>query len=117
MYGQGKTRGQVGLLKIKAATNQACAAILPCDSIIKEFLFRLLQINYSNLRALGRGGNQENLNLSMIREFRIIIPPLALQNQFASIVRKIEEQKELVQKSIDETQMLFDSLMSQYFDD
>jgi len=27
MYGQGKTRGQVGLLKIKAATNQACAAI------------------------------------------------------------------------------------------
>jgi len=40
-----------------------------------------------------------------------------LQNQFADIVAKIEEQKKLVKKAIDETQTLFDSLMSEYFDD
>jgi len=39
-----------------------------------------------------------------------------LQNQFAEIVTKIEEQKALVQKAIDETQYLFDSLMSEYFE-
>lgn len=38
MYGQGKTRGQSGILGIKAATNQACAAILPCEKLNPVFL-------------------------------------------------------------------------------
>jgi type I restriction enzyme S subunit len=116
MYGQGKTRGQVGILKIEAATNQACAAILPNNQYISEFLFRLLQIEYNELRGLGRGGNQPNLNLAIVRNFEIIRPPIKLQNQFADIVAKIEKQKALVKKAIDETQYLFDSLMSEYFD-
>ncbi len=47
----------------------------------------------------------------------IILPPITLQNQFADIVAKIEEEKALVKQAIDETQYLFDSMMSQYFDD
>jgi len=117
MYGQGKTRGRAGLLKISAATNQACAAILPSESFNAEFLYRYLSINYETLRALGRGGNQENLNLSMIRDFKLISPPLSMQNNFTDIVSQIESQKSLVKQSIDEAQRLFDSLMSQYFDD
>lgn len=115
MYGQGKTRGQAGMLKIEAATNQACAAILPSDLYISEFLFRLLEIKYEDLRELGRGGNQQNLNLSIVKDFKIIVPSLTFQTQFAEIVTKIEEQKALVKKAIDETQYLFDSLMSEYF--
>jgi type I restriction enzyme S subunit len=45
----------------------------------------------------------------------IVLPPLTLQNQFADIVAKIEDQKDLVKKAIDETQYLFDCLMSEYF--
>jgi len=45
----------------------------------------------------------------------IPLPPSTLQNQFAAIVTKIEEQKSLVQKAVDETQYLLDSLMSEYF--
>ena len=116
MYGQGKTRGQAGMLKIDAATNQACAAILPNDQYISEFLYRLLEIKYEDLRELGRGGNQPNLNLSIMKNFEIIAPPLPLQTQFAEIVTKIEEQKAQVKKAIDETQYLFDSLMSEYFE-
>ena len=33
MYGQGQTRGRVGILGIQAATNQACAAILPSPKL------------------------------------------------------------------------------------
>lgn len=116
MYGQGKTRGQAGMLKIEAATNQACAAILPSDLYISEFLFRQLEIKYEDLRELGRGGNQQNLNLSIVKDFKIIVPSLTFQSQFAEIVTKIEEQKALVKKAIDETQYLFDSLMSEYFE-
>lgn len=116
MYGQGKTRGKVGLLMLEATTNQACAAILPNSTFSTEYLLRILDICYNELRNLGRGGNQPNLNLSIIKNFEIIFPPLTLQNQFAQIVTKIEEQKALVQKAIDESQYLFDSLMSQYFE-
>ncbi|AIQ33777.1 hypothetical protein R50345_03395 [Paenibacillus sp. FSL R5-0345] len=116
MYGQGKTRGQAGILKIEAATNQACAAILPNQGYITEFLFRFLQMKYEDLRGLGRGGNQQNLNLSIVKNFEIIFPPIELQTQFANIITKIEEQKSLVKQAIDETQYLFDSLMSEYFE-
>lgn len=115
MYGQGITRGKVGLLKIEAATNQACATVLPSNIFNSEYLFRLLLLQYKKLRQLGRGGNQPNLNLSMIKNFKIVLPPLPLQNQFAKIAEKIEEQKTLVQKALDQSQYLFDGLMARFF--
>lgn len=59
---------------------------------------------------------QKNINLKILNDLDIVIPPIALQNQFAEIVTKIEEQKALVKKAIDESQYLFDSLMSEYFE-
>ncbi len=57
-----------------------------------------------------------NLSLKNIGDLAIIYPPLPLQNQFAEIVAEIEEQKALVKKAVDETQYLFDSLISRYFE-
>lgn len=51
-----------------------------------------------------------------VKETFVVLPPLPLQTQFAEIVTQIEAQKALVKKAIDETQTLFDSLMSEYFD-
>jgi type I restriction enzyme S subunit len=42
-------------------------------------------------------------------------PSLELQNQFADFVKQVDKSKFEIQKSIDETQMLFDSLMQKYF--
>jgi type I restriction enzyme S subunit len=44
-----------------------------------------------------------------------ILPPLELQLQFAAFVAQIDKSKSVIQKSLDETQLLFDSLMQQYF--
>ncbi|GFZ94004.1 restriction modification system S chain-like protein [Paenibacillus marchantiophytorum] len=63
-----------------------------------------------------KGATLKGVNLSALGELRIPLPPLYLQNQFATIVTKIEEQKSLVKQAIDETQHLFDSLMSEYFE-
>lgn len=60
---------------------------------------------------------QKRVPLNFFDKFIVSLPPIQLQNEFASIVLKIEEQKVLVQQSIDETQELFDSLMSEYFDE
>ena len=41
--------------------------------------------------------------------------PLELQNQFAEFVKQVDKSKVAVQKALDETKLLFDSLMQQYF--
>lgn len=45
----------------------------------------------------------------------VVLPPIDLQNQFADFVAEVDKSKVEVQKALDQTQLLFDSLMQQYF--
>ena len=115
MYGQGQTRGRVGILEIDAATNQACAAILPGDKISRGFLFHVLRIQYERLRAMGRGGNQANLNLNMIKELEVPLPPGDLQCQFAA---KAEAVRGIIVRqtaALATAQATFDALLHRAF--
>ena len=58
---------------------------------------------------------QPNLLLSKINSTVIYVPDIELQNQVASFVEQVDKSKVEVQKALDETQKLFDSLMQQYF--
>lgn len=116
MYGQGKTRGQIAKLRIDAATNQACAAIMLNKEVSDmDFIYELLLINYENIRAMAQGGNQANLNLKLVSSIPIILPPLPLQQFFAQKIESIEKQKELIKQSIAEVETLFNSRMDYYF--
>lgn len=57
----------------------------------------------------------KNVGLKAIRNYKIIIPPLALQQEFAEKISAIEDQKKLVKQSIAETQRLLDYTMDKYF--
>ena len=50
-----------------------------------------------------------------VENCNITLPPLTLQQQFASKIETIEKQKELIAKSIKETETLFNSRMDYYF--
>ena len=67
------------------------------------------------IESLVLGVAQKTLNLSAIKKIRIPLPPLALQEQFAAFVRQVDKSKFAVQKALDKTQLLFDSLMQKYF--
>lgn len=116
MYGQGKTRGQVGLLKIEACTNQAVAAIVPSKKINSIFLYRHLMLMYEHIRDMARGGNQANLNLTIVKSIQILLPPLPLQHLFAQRIEQIERQKSAVQKSITDLETLLASRMQYWFE-
>ena len=58
---------------------------------------------------------QPNLLLSKINATTIYVPPMELQNQFADFVKQVDKSKVVVQKALEETQLLFDSLMQEYF--
>ena len=59
---------------------------------------------------------QPNINAKQYSELSIPLPPLSLQQSFASKIEAIEHQKALVQQSITETESLFNSRMDYYFD-
>lgn len=62
-----------------------------------------------------KGVGVPNLHLGEIKKARILWPPLSLQQKFASKIEAIEKQKQLIKKSIKETEDLFYSRMDYYF--
>lgn len=117
MYGQGNTRGRVGWLNIKATTNQACAGLVKRENsqLNNMYVYKYLSFSYEKLRSLARGGNQANLNLNIIKEFIISIPPISLQNEFAEKVEAIEKQKEMLNQSLELMEENYKSLMDKAF--
>ncbi len=113
MYGQGKTRGQVGILGVEAATNQACAVISPCKSLNPIFLFNYLKLSYKELRSLGRGGNQENLNKGIIEDFHVIVPPMKTQTKFNGLIDNIKHQQ--IKAAEGKSNSLFQTLIQKAF--
>ncbi len=62
-----------------------------------------------------KGIGVPNLHLGEIKKAKIIVPPIELQSKFADFVQQVDKSKVVVQKALNETQLLFDSLMQQYF--
>ena len=58
---------------------------------------------------------QSNINAKELENIKIYIPPITLQNQFSEIVKQIDKQKFEIEKSLKETQELYESLIEEYF--
>jgi len=61
------------------------------------------------------GATVKNLNSDLVKNTFIKVPSMELQNQFAAFVEQTDKSKVVVQKALDEAQLLFDSLMQKYF--
>ncbi|MDJ0718863.1 MAG: restriction endonuclease subunit S [Prochloraceae cyanobacterium] len=115
MYGQGVTRGRTALLGLPCTNNQACAVIIPNERYCSIYLWKLLKFSYQRLRELGRGGNQPNLNLDMIKNFSIPLPPLEKQAQFRFISSILQSQHHNLLESKKLQNNLFNSLLQRAF--
>lgn len=85
------------------------------ESIIVPYLLRVLKTDSIRRKMAGRGANIQNLNQQILGELIIPVPPIELQQEFADFVSQVDKLKVEVQKSLDEMQILFDSLMQEYF--
>ena len=61
------------------------------------------------------GQTMPNLNVPIVSGFQIIKPPIEVQDSYYAFVKQVDKSKVAVQKALDETQLLFDSLMQKYF--
>lgn len=111
--------GDIGVTSIAGndlVMNQQLHSFQCGNQINNIFLCIVLPFYKNQMIKLATSTTVLYMNKTSCNSTEIILPPLTLQTQFASIVTKIEEQKALVKKVIDETQRLFDSLMSEYFE-
>ncbi len=100
LYGDGVTRGKVAMLGIEAATNQACAAILPGENVSQEYLFYYVSAQYDRLRRQSSDGNQKNLSGGLIKSYPLLLPPLQEQNKIAVILLIVDRHLALTQQLI-----------------
>lgn len=85
------------------------------DEVTVPYLLRVLKAESIRLKMAGRGANIQNLNQQILETLIIPVPPKELQLEFAAFVHQVDKSKVVVQKALDEAQLLFDSLMQKYF--
>ena len=106
LYGQGPTRGRVGMLGIEATVNQACAAIYPNDDFDPWFVYYYLSGKYLTLRAMAQGAAQPNLNLAMIKGFGIPTPSLEVQQAAVASIGEVAKAKAELNRRREQTAAL-----------
>ena len=120
LYSKGGTTGIAKLIDVDVEfANWVHLAVLKFDRNVLDGLFFENMLNcdycYDQSQRLTKGIANRDLVLSAMAQIKMYRPPMELQQQFAAFVSQIDKSKSAIQKSLDETQLLFDSLMQQYF--
>ena len=89
------------------------------EKINKIFLWKL--INHEFFRgkiqniATGSAKSMSNISKERLEKLAIILPPLHLQNDFATLVERVDQQKQTVQQSLEKLELMKKALMQEYF--
>lgn len=118
-----------GTLCITIAANIAQTSILTFDACFPDSVVGFISRNMTNelfihywfsffqkiLDEQAPQVAQKNINLKILSELNVIVPPLALQNQFAAFVERVDQQKQTVQQSLEKLELMKKALMQEYF--
>ena len=92
--------------------------VVPDESILsKDFLYLALKYGTFEQEVHDKafGAAMPALSFGMMNDIGVVTPNSTAQNGFVDFVKQVDKSKATVQKALDETQLLFDSLMQQYF--
>jgi type I restriction enzyme S subunit len=111
------TLGEVAILQIDAATNQAIAGLTPLADICIDYLYFCLKSMKPKIVHSGRGVAQNNINLSILRNIKIPLPPLNIQKHIASVLDKTQEIIDGYKKQLAELDNLIIAVFYEMFGD
>ena len=116
LAGQGKTRGTVAITRIELCTNQSLCSILPNESFNSDFLYFYLSSKYEVLRQISSGdGTRGGLNLQMLRDFPIPLPPLPEQRRIAQALTALDELIAATNEKLEQVKAYKKGLMQKLF--
>ncbi|AKP01646.1 restriction endonuclease subunit S [Limosilactobacillus reuteri subsp. reuteri] len=105
---------------LPARVNQHVSIIRCKSDVLNPIFINNLFLNDSFKRillsiGLSGGATRQAITKKQLEMLKIILPPISLQNEYANFVHQVDKSKVVIQKSLDETQKLYDSLMQEYF--
>ena len=114
-------RGEMGRCAVVEEEGLLCGTgsllIRPKGKVTADYIQKI--ISYPTFKKtiedMAVGQTMPNLNVPIVSGFRIISPPIEVQNSYYDFVAQVDKSKVAVQKALDETQILFDALMQKYF--
>ena len=110
------TIGKCSILTFAACFPDSVVGFIPNpNETTKEYVYYIFGCLQSILEEDAPAVAQKNINLSILNEINVPLPPLSLQQQFAKKIEAIERQEALINQSIKEVQTLFDCRMEEYF--
>ena len=98
----------LGLNQIMVRTN---------NKVLMQYLYQYLHTDYGEYLISGciNGAVTKSITKTELRKIPVVLPPIKEQEAFATFIAQINKSKAVVQKALDEAQLLFDCLMQQYF--
>lgn len=106
---------KTGILKFDACFPDSVVGFIPNNQTNNIFIHYWFSFFQESIEKHAPESAQKNINLRILEGLNVIVPDIDLQKQFSKFVDQVEKLKFSVQKSLDETQELFDSLMQEYF--
>ncbi|SCG85309.1 restriction endonuclease subunit S [Methanobacterium congolense] len=95
LYSIFATLGAIGILNFESATNQAIAGIIPNNEIVDtKYLYYCLISEKKNIVAKKSRATQDNINLKILKNHEIPLPPLKTQQKIVEVLEKAEKLKE-----------------------
>lgn len=113
-----KRGGAIGTNKKRMTTLPVCAdlnvmGVFSDGGLLPEYLMTYFEM--IDLGELDNGSSVPQINNKDIAPLIICVPPVEEQERFAVFTKQVDKSKAAVQKSLNETQLMFDSLMQAYF--
>ena len=114
MYGA--TAGKIAINKIPLTTNQACCNLTIDEKIADyNFVYYYLYDSYAELENLASGAAQQNLNVGIISDFPISLPPLAEQRAIAGVLSSLDDKIDLLHRENQTLEQIAETLFRQWF--
>jgi type I restriction enzyme S subunit len=113
----GVSLGFARILKIDGCIHDGWLSFeqIPEFKLDKLFLLKALNSITEHFRRIAPAGTQPNLNTSLMKNFRIVLPPITLQREFARRLVSVEKVKTAQRASLAELDALFASLQHRAF--
>ena len=105
----------VAINAVQVTINQDMKAFVPGKGITASFLRNFFKAIESDVLSGVRKVTADNIDFKAFQQRQMIMPPISLQNEYETFCKQVDKSKVAVQKSLDETQVLFDALMQKYF--
>lgn len=105
----------VAINAVPITVNQDLKVFIPSERILTRFLAVQFKMHEKDILTGVRAVTADNIEFNSLKQRKLIVPSIKLQQEYVSFLEQIDKSKLAVQKSLEQLEILKKSLMQAYF--